>query len=390
MIESANIALAVVLPGLVNGVVGYVIPFLLILTALVFVHEMGHFLVARRNDVRVEVFSIGFGPEIFGWTDRAKTRWKFSLIPLGGYVRMFGDANAASQPGANQPEMTEEERAVSFHGKRLSQRAWIVAAGPLANFIFAIVLLAGLFGTVGQPFTPPVVGDVVPDSAAAQAGIQPGDRFVAIDGSTIERFEDVQQIVRGSPDQSLVIVVQRDGGDVTVTAVPKRSEVTDNFGNRQAIGLLGVTRSGIEYACYGPVMALWRASQETVSLSIGTLQAVGQIIVGSRSSDELGGPLRIAQMSGQVAEAGFVTVIWFMAVLSINLGLINLFPIPMLDGGHLLFYAIEAARGRPLGERAQEYGFRIGIALVFSLIIFVTWNDLVQLQVVDFIKRLVT
>ena len=390
MIESASVVLAVVLPGFLNGLVGYVIPFLLILTALVFVHEMGHFLVARRNGVRVEVFSIGFGPEIFGWTDRAKTRWKFSLIPLGGYVRMFGDANAISQPGADQAELTEAERAVSFHGKRLSQRAWIVAAGPLANFLFAIVLLAGLFGTIGQPFTPPVAGDVVPESAATQAGILPGDRFVAIDGEAIERFEDVQRIVRASPERTLEIVVRRDGRDVTLSAVPKRSEVTDNFGNQQAIGLLGVTRSGVEYVRHGPLMALWRATRETVSLSVGTLQAVGQIIVGTRSSDELGGPLRIAQMSGQVAEAGLVTVIWFMAVLSINLGLINLFPIPMLDGGHLLFYAIEAARGRPLGERAQEYGFRIGIALVFSLIIFVTWNDLVRLEVFDFIKRLAT
>lgn len=377
-------------PAVFSGIVTYILPFLGILTVLVFVHEMGHFLVARRNGVRVEVFSIGFGPEIFGWTDRAKTRWKFSLIPLGGYVRMFGDANAASQPAGEDVELTAEELAVSFHGKRLSQRAWIVAAGPLANFVFAVVLLAGLFATIGQPFTPPVVGDVVPDSAAAKAGILPGDRFVALDGSAIERFEDVQQIIRLNPDRPMEVVVQRDGRDVVLTAVPTLTEQTDNFGNRQKIGLLGVTRSGIEYARYDPLTAVWRATRETVSLSVGTLQAVGQIIVGARSTDELGGPLRIAQMSGQVAETGIVTVIWFMAVLSINLGLINLFPIPMLDGGHLLFYGIEAARGRPLGDRAQEYGFRIGLALVFSLILFVTWNDLVQLEVFDFIRGLVT
>jgi len=373
-----------------NSVMTYVLPFLGILTVLVFVHEMGHFLVARRNGVHVEVFSIGFGPEIFGWTDRAKTRWKFSLIPLGGYVRMFGDANAASQPSTDQAELTDEERAVSFHCKRLSQRAWIVAAGPFANFIFAIILLAGLFATVGQPFTPPVVGEVVPDSAAAKAGILPGDRFVTVDGSNIERFEDVQQIIRLNPDRQIEIVVQRDGRDVVLSAVPALTELTDNFGNRQKIGLLGVTRSGVEYATYDPLTAVWRAARETVSLSVGTLQAVGQIVVGARSTDELGGPLRIAQMSGQVAETGFVTVIWFMAVLSINLGLINLFPIPMLDGGHLLFYGIEAVQGRPLGERAQEYGFRIGLALVFSLILFVTWNDLVNLGVFDFIRGLVT
>jgi regulator of sigma E protease len=373
-----------------SGIVTYVLPFLGILTVLVFVHEMGHFLVARRNGVRVEVFSIGFGPEIFGWTDRAKTRWKFSLIPLGGYVRMFGDANAASQPSGDQTELTAEERAISFHCKRLSQRTWIVAAGPLANFLFAVVLLAGLFATVGQPFTPPVVGDVVPDSAAAEAGILPGDRFVALNGSAIERFEEVQQIIRLNPERQIEIIVQRDGREVVLSAVPKLTEITDNFGNQQKIGLLGVTRSGVEYATYGPFTAVWRAARETVSLSVGTLQAVGQIIVGARSTDELGGPLRIAQMSGQVTESGIVTVIWFMAVLSINLGLINLFPIPMLDGGHLLFYGIEALRGRPLGEQAQEYGFRIGLALVFSLILFVTWNDLVNLGVFDFIRGLVT
>jgi regulator of sigma E protease len=376
--------------SLVNDFLGFAVPFLIILTVLVFVHEMGHFLIARRNGVRVEVFSIGFGPEIFGWTDRAQTRWKFSAIPLGGYVKMFGDANAASQPGAELDEMSEAERAVSFHTKPLGPRIWIVAGGPLANFLFALVLLVGLFVTVGQPFTPPVVGEVMPDSAAAGAGILPDDRFIAIDGSTIARFEDVQRLVRPRAEQPLDIVVLRDGREVTVTAVPKRHELIDNFGNRQMIGLLGISRSGVEYVRHDIVTAIWRAARETLVLSLGTLEAVGQIIAGTRSAEELGGPLRIAQMSGQVAETGVVPVIWFMAVLSINLGLINLFPIPMLDGGHLLFYAIEGLRGRPLGERAQEYGFRIGIALVFSLMLFVTLNDLVQLEVFDFIKNLAT
>jgi regulator of sigma E protease len=376
--------------GIFNDLLTFVVPFLVILTILVFVHEMGHFLIARRNGVRVEVFSIGFGPEIFGWTDRAKTRWKLSAIPLGGYVKMFGDANAASQPGADLAEMTEEERAVSFHAKRLGPRTWIVAGGPLANFLFALVLLVGLFTTVGQPFTPPVVGEVMPDSAAAAAGILPGDRFVSINGSTIERFEDVQRIVRPRADEPLDIVVERDGRKVTFTAVPQRKEMVDNFGNRQKIGLLGISRTGVEYVRRDIATAVWRAGQETFALSLGTLEAIGQIIAGTRSAEELGGPLRIAQMSGQVAETGLVPAIWFMAVLSINLGLINLFPSPMLDGGHLLYYAIEAVRGRPLGERAQEYGFRIGMALVFSLMLFVTLNDLIQLEVFDFIKKLAT
>jgi regulator of sigma E protease len=373
---------------LINGFLGIAVPFLVVLTVLVFVHEMGHFLVARRNGVRVEIFSVGFGPELFGWTDKALTRWKFSVIPLGGYVKMFGDANAASQPGADVKEMTPEERAVSFHAKRLSQRAWIVAAGPLVNFLFAIVLLFGLFVTQGQPFTPPVVGEVVPDSAAEEAGVMPGDRIVAIDGSGIERFEEVQRIVRQSGEEQLRVTILRDGQEHDLAITPKITELTDNFGNRQKIGLLGVTRSGVEYVRHGPVEALWRAGAETIVLSVSTLEAVGQIIAGTRAADQLGGPLRIAQMSGQVADIGVAALIWFMAVLSVNLGLINLFPVPMLDGGHLLYYAIEALRGRPLGERAQEYGFRIGLALVLSLMLFVTVNDLIQLKVFDFFRGL--
>lgn len=373
-----------------DGLLTFVVPFLIILTVLVFVHEMGHFLIARYNGVRVEVFSIGFGPEIFGWTDKAKTRWKFSAIPLGGYVKMFGDANAASIQSGELADMTPEERAVAFHTKRLSQRTWIVVGGPLANFVFALIVLFGLFSTVGQPFTPPVVGEVMPESAAEAAGILPGDRIIRLNGTEIERFEDVQRIVRPSAGVPLDVVVLRDGEEIMMALVPKQSELVDNFGNRQKIGLMGVTRSGIEYVQHDVSTAVWRAGKETLELSVATLEAIGQIIVGARSAEELGGPLRIAQLSGQVAESGLVAVLWFMAVLSINLGLINLFPIPLLDGGHLLFYIIEFVQGRPLGERAQEFGFRIGIALVFSLMLFVTFNDLVQLEVFDFIKRLIT
>ena len=362
-----------------GGVLGIAIPFLVVLTALVFVHEMGHYLIARFNGVRVEVFSVGFGPEIFGWTDKAKTRWKFSLIPLGGYVKMFGDMNAASVPDPDAVQLAEDERREAFPFKRLSQRAWIVAGGPLANFLFAVVLLAGLFSIVGQPFTPAVVGDVQAESAAEAAGMLPGDKIVEIDGAAIERFEEVQRIVRLSPEQPLNITVLRDGGEVELVAVPKRTVFDDNFGNKQEIGLLGVSRSGVDYVRHGVGEAVWRASEETVAITLGTLKAVGQMIAGTRSAKELGGPIRIAEMSGQVAEIGVVSLVWFMAVLSINLGLINLFPVPMLDGGHLLFYAIEAVRGRPLGDRAQEYGFRIGLALVLSLMVFATWNDIVRI-----------
>ena len=374
----------------INEILAVLIPFLVILTVLVFVHEMGHFLVARRNGVRVEVFSVGFGKEIFGWTDRAQTRWKFSLIPLGGYIKMFGDANAISQPAGESANLSEEERAVSFHTKRLGQRCWIVAAGPLANFLFAWVLLLGIFITVGQRFTPPVVGEVMPQSAAEAAGILPGDRFIKVNRTAIERFEDLQRIVRPNPGVPLDIVILRDGGEVALTVVPKLSELSNNFGMRQKIGLLGITRSGVEYVRHGFVESVWRAGGEILVVSQATLEAIGQIIAGTRSAEELGGPLRIAQMSGLVAEAGLVPTLHFMVLLSVTLGLINLFPIPMLDGGHLLFYAIEFVRGRPLGVRAQEYGFRIGIALVFSLMIFVTLNDLIQLEVFDFIKSLAT
>jgi regulator of sigma E protease len=375
----------------VHGGVWYVGIFLLVLTILVFVHELGHYLIARRSGVRIEVFSIGFGPELFGWHDRAGTRWKFSAIPLGGYVKMFGDSDPSSSLGvARLGEMTEAERQVSFHHKRLGQRAAIVGGGPLANFAFAIVILALLFSTYGQPFTPADVGQVQASSAADKGGIKVGDTIVSIDGGTISRFEDVQQIVRLNPGEPMSLVVRRDGQLVTLHVTPARTEMTDRFGNRHEIGLLGIGRSGVEYVKRNPIAAVGQAFSETWNLSVSTLQAMWQIVIGTRASDELGGPLRIAQMSGEVAEGGVVPLLWFMAVLSINLGLINLFPVPVLDGGHLLFYAAEAIRGKPLGQRAQEYGFRIGLALVLTLMVFATWNDLVHLRIVEFVKGLVT
>jgi regulator of sigma E protease len=365
--------------SILTGGLGYIIPFLVVLTVLVFVHELGHYLVARRNGVRIEVFSIGFGPEIFGWYDRAGTRWKLSAVPLGGYVKMYGDADASSLPSGSLDAMSLEDREFSFHHKRLGQRVAVVAAGPVANFIFAIVLLAGLFSTVGQPFTPADVGQVQPASAAEQGGIKPGDTITAIDGRQIDRFEDVQQAVALNNGAPMAIVVRRDGRDVSLNVTPQMTERTDRFGNVHSIGLLGIGRSGVEYVRHDPVTAVVRATEETWNLSAGTLKAIWQMIVGARTTDELGGPLRIAQMSGEVAQGGIVAIVWFMAVLSVNLGLINLFPIPVLDGGHLLFYVAEAIRGRPLGQRAQEYGFRIGLALVLTLMVFATWNDLMHL-----------
>jgi len=361
--------------------------FLIVLTVLVFVHEFGHYAIARWNGVRIDVFSIGFGPELFGWWDSAGTRWKFSTIPLGGYVKMFGDSDASSgQPLPGLGRLAQSERNASFHYKRLGQRAAIVAAGPAANFAFAILVLTVLFMTFGQPYTPAEVGQVQPGSAAEQGGIRAGDVILSIDGQAVARFEDVQQAVRMNPGVAMAIAVRRDAKTLTLQVTPARTEVTDRFGNRYEIGLLGIARSGMEYIKRDPVTALYQAVGETWNLSASTLQAMWQMVKGTRTTDELGGPLRIAQMSGEVARGGIAPVLTFMALLSVSLGLINLFPVPILDGGHLLFYAAEAIRGRPLGQKAQEYGFRIGLALVLTLMVFTTWNDLVHIGIKGWFK----
>jgi regulator of sigma E protease len=366
---------------LINGLFDTVLPFVVILTLLVFVHEMGHFLIARWNGVRVDVFSIGFGPELFGWTTRSGMRWKFSAIPLGGYVKMFGDSDVAST-GAAPVELTPAEQAVAFPHKRVGQRAAIVVGGPAANFLFAIVVLSGLYMTVGQPYTPPTIDSVDAESAAAAAGFQPGDLVRTIDGQAIERFEDMQRIIMARPGERLSVVIDRDGKPVTLDVTPKVDQFTDRFGNEQRIGKLGVRSNQMRVIRHDPATAAWQATRETWHLTTGTLHALGQIVAGTRPSDEIGGVLRIAQMSGQVTRDGFVYTVWFLALLSINLGLINLFPIPVLDGGHLVFYAAEIVRGRPLGRRAQEYGSMAGLAAVLALMIFATWNDLVHLGVV--------
>lgn len=368
----------------------YILPFLLVLSVLIFFHELGHYWVARRCGVKVEVFSIGFGRELFGWTDKSGTRWKVALLPLGGYVKMFGDADAASTPSGELREMTAEERAVSFHHKTLAQRAAVVAAGPAANFLLAIVLFAGVFAFVGQPFTPARIGGVIEDSAAARAGLQEGDLIVQINGSTIERFEDIQRIIQLNLDSPLTIQIERGGTVIALNAIPVVIQETDRLGNTVRVARLGIRGQGVAFKRHNPIEAVWRASGEVWNQTAGTLKALGQMIVGSRGTEELGGPIRIAQMSGEVAQGGIASLIVFMAVLSVNLGLINLFPIPMLDGGHLVLYAAEAVRGKPLPERAVDYGFRIGFALVITLMVFATWNDLVHTGAVRFLVGLVS
>jgi regulator of sigma E protease len=367
-----------------SSVIETVFWFLIVLTPLVFVHEFGHYWVARRAGVRVEVFSIGFGRELFGITDRAGTRWKFSLIPLGGYVKMFGQNDLG--PDDEGSVLSEAERAVSFHYKKLWQKAAVVVAGPLANFLFAIAVFSATYVFIGQPFTPARVAEVVPGSAAEEAGLQPGDVFIEIEGRSIQRFEEVQQLIRLHPQLPVTLVVERDGRIVSLTATPHVDTADDGAGGEQKIGLLGVRGTEREFQRHDPLTAIGQAFRETVRVVSVTLTAIGQIIAGDRGTDELGGPVRIAQMSDSAAAGGFITVIMFAAFLSINLGLINLFPIPLLDGGHLLFYAYEAVAGKPPDAAIQDVGLKIGLVLVLGLMVFATVNDIVRLP---FVQQLV-
>jgi regulator of sigma E protease len=367
-----------------GGVVGYLIPFLFVLSLVVFFHELGHFLIARWCGVRILVFSIGFGPEIVGFNDRYGTRWKISAIPLGGFVKFFGDDNAASVPDASRiASMDAGDRAQSFACQPVFKRAAIVVAGPLANFLLAIVIFAGVFMLYGKQTMSARVDSVVPGSAAAEAGFQPGDLVVAINGHTIDDFAHMQRIVSESGGESLEITVQRVGTTLALTAIPVLEEKKDAFGNVRRTGILGIQRSpaaeDLKFRPIAPPQAIWMGVQETWSVIDRTLGYIGGVIAGREAANQLGGPIRIAQMSGQVASFGFVPLIQLAAVLSVSIGLLNLFPIPLLDGGHLLFYLIEGIRGRPLSERAQEVGFRIGLAIVLMLMIFATFNDIVHL-----------
>ena len=364
---------------------GYLLPFLFVLTIVVFIHELGHFLVGRWCGVGVTAFSIGFGPELVGWNDRHGTRWKISAIPLGGYVKFAGDINATSTPDPETlARMTPAERAVSFHHQAVGKRAAIVAAGPVANFLLAILVFAGIAFIGGRYVLAPRIEVVQAGSAAERAGFQPGDLVRSINGRTIASFADMQRIISASAGDALSVAVDRGGAPVTLSATPDIRETETPFG-KQRIGLLGLQGSkdpnDVQRVTYGPVEALGIGVHETWYVVERTFDYLGKLIVGRESADQLSGPIRIAQVSGQVATmGGIAALISLVAVLSVSIGLINLFPIPLLDGGHLLFYAIEAAIGRPLSERAQEIGFRIGLAIVVMLMLFATWNDIVHLS----------
>lgn len=370
--------------ALSHGLLGYIIPFLFVLTIVVFFHELGHFLVARWAGVKVLTFSLGFGPELFGFNDRHGTRWKVSAIPLGGYVKFFGDDSEASTPSSDALRtMTEEERKVSFHGKGVGARAAIVAAGPIANFLLAIVIFAALFTFFGKPSQTARVDSVQENSAAATAGFKSGDIVTAIDGSAIESFTDMQRIVSTRAGTPMVFTVKRGEAVVQLNGTPQLREIKDSFGNVHRVGVLGITRAtgpgDTVTQPVNPATAVWLGVKETWFVVDRTVAYIGGIFTGRENADQVGGPIRIAQISGQVATIGLSALIHLAAVLSVSIGLLNLFPVPLLDGGHLLFYAVEAIRGKPLSERSQELGFRVGLALVLMLMLFATYNDILHL-----------
>jgi regulator of sigma E protease len=356
-----------------------VVPFLFVLTIVVFVHELGHFLVARWAGVRILVFSIGFGRELVGFTDRHGTRWKLAAVPLGGYVKFFGDENVASVPDrASVAAMSDAERNESFFHQPLGKRAAIVAAGPIANFILAIVIFAAVFAVYGRPDNVARVEAVEVNSAASAAGFRPGDVVVAIDDHPIRTFTEMQRVVRAHPDQKIQIEIERDGRFLTVTAAPTLKEVPDNFGKVHRFGILGI-QGPKDRIKVGPVEAIGYGAQETWSIVDETFSYLYRMVTGRESADQLGGPVGIALMSGEAAKLGFDVLIRWVAAISVSIGLLNLFPIPLLDGGHLLFYGLEGVRGRPLSERTQEIGFRIGFAIVLMLLVFATYNDIPRL-----------
>lgn len=463
--------------SLITDISTTILGFVLLLTVLVFVHEMGHYLVARWCGVRVETFSIGFGPALIGWTDRKQTRWKIAALPLGGYVKFFGDMNAASAPdGSLLDTLTPQERKVAFHHKGLLQRVAIVVAGPLANIVYAIVVLSVVFVTYGQRATPPevgrviegsaaeaarfqrgdvvlaidgrhisrfeevvaagllnpgrpltflvqrgaekltlvatpepyttseldgiertvgelglypasqaVVGNVMPDGAAAAAGFRKGDRIIAVDSQPVDNFQDLQDIVGASEGRQLTVSVERGTDVLKIKVTPRYQSLPLPDGSSVQRWLVGIQNAPRPLVRYSPPQAVVEAVRTSASMVTQTVDYLGEMIEGDRGTEDLGGPLRIAHASGQAVRNGVEQLVMLSVLLSLNLGLINLLPIPVLDGGHLLLYACEAVRGRPLTERMQEYAFRFGLAMILTLAIFVTWNDLVQLKVVDFI-----
>ncbi|MCR6634866.1 RIP metalloprotease RseP [Devosia sp.] len=366
----------------VAWLLSYVIPFLAVLTVIVFVHEMGHYLVARWNGVAIQAFSIGFGRELIGWNDRHGTRWKISAIPLGGYVRFAGDMNASSMPDPTAAELRDPELAPRlFVNKSVWQRIAIVAAGPIANVLLTFLILYALLLGYGRETVPAVIGEVVSGSVAEAAGFEPGDTILSVDGYVVRGFEDFQRYVATSPAREVVIEIERGGSTDTLRLVPEPVVIQDRFGNDQRIGRIGVARNieaaDIQLYRPGPVEAIGMTFEEIRFIVQRTAAFLGDFFVGRGDVQQLSGPVKVAKVSGEVATLGVIALINLMALLSLNIGIFNLLPVPMLDGGHLLYYLIEAVRGRPLSMRVQEIGFRFGFALVLALMVFTLFNDTV-------------
>ena len=370
-------------PGiLLNFVIGTLVPFFFVLMLVVFVHELGHYLVGRWCGIHAVAFAVGFGPEVLGFTDRRGTRWKLCAIPLGGYVRYLGDLNVASQPAGREAlaRLTPAQRARSFPAAALWKRAAAVAAGPAFNFLFAILIFSGVFMAYGRERVDPVITEITAGSAADAAGFEVGDRLLTADDTPIDSFADLQRYVQPRSDRTIRFTVERGGRPTEVLATPERTEREDRFGNAIAMGMLGIradrTEDTVVTERFGPLGAVALAVRETGFVMERTGGYIAQVVTGRENADQIGGPIRVAQVSGQVATLGLLALVNLAALLSISIGLINLLPVPILDGGHLLFYAFEAVLGRPLSPAIQEASFKVGLFLILSLMVFATWNDI--------------
>jgi regulator of sigma E protease len=375
-----------------RGFSSNLVAFIVVIGVLVFIHEFGHYYVAIKNKVKVETFSIGFGPKLFGWQDKRGTLWQVCALPLGGYVKMFGDVDPTSikTDGTVVAAMSPEEREQAFFSKSVGARAAIVAAGPGINFLFALILLIGLYVTIGKSYIEPRVGSFIEDSPAERQGIKVGDLIVSISGEQIHDFFDIRRVLSFKLGQEVLVTVNRDGEMVDIPVQPKVDEIENRIGMKHTVGILGVKPPSDalpRFEKLNPLQAVGAAFEDTWIMIKGTFIGIYQMIMGERSSKELGGVISIAKLSGDMSHS-IASFIWFMAMLSANLGLVNLFPIPVLDGGHLVFYAAEAARGKPLSDMAQEYSLRFGLALVLSLMMFALWNDLNNFGVVSFFAKL--
>lgn len=354
--------------------------FFVVLSVIVFVHEFGHYIVAKLCGVKIDAFSIGFGKEMVGFNDRSGTRWKISWLPLGGYVKMYGDSSEASTADADAMEkMTPQEKTLTFHFKPLWKKAAIVAAGPVANFILTIVVFTYFIMTSGLPSIEPVVGKIMENSPAQAAGLQPGDRIVQINDDAVKNFNDIPYLISTNLGTPVTLHLLRGGKMMQVILTPKEVEDDDGLGNKIKRPLIGIKSAEIKYQDVGPLHALAEAVRRTYMICETTIKVIGQMITGQRGAHDLKGPVGIAQLSGQATDKDFHTVLWLIAMLSANLGLVNLFPVPLLDGGHLAYYSVEAVRGRPMAQRLQEWGFRFGFVLLFGLMAFTLLNDVRRL-----------